>query len=100
MNASMAAPAALLLALAWLTLGYWLTLHRMGDDVVSARLDALSGEATGDVRRVPSADHYARFLTRNYSGDRGPCPQARTRYASLYDELVARLGDPLGGSHA
>ena len=91
---TLAAPDALALTLAWLALGYWLILHPVGDDV-GAQLDALQVPEVGS---EPAADRYARFSRRDYSGDRGPCPVARPRYASLYDEMVARTGlDPLGG---
>lgn len=88
----LALSAALIVALLWLALGYWLAFRDVGDDPGGA-LDAL---AVGAVSELAPADRYERFSRRDYSGDRGPCPQARPRFATLYDERVARLGDPLG----
>lgn len=89
---ALAAPAALAVALAWVSLAYWLRLHPVGDDV-AARLDALT--PSYDFRYLPAA---RQSQERDYSGDRGQYPQDRPRYPTLYDEIVARLGlDPLSG---
>lgn len=87
----MAIVALLMLSLAWIALGYWVEFTSVGD-APGAALDALA--PTIDFSNLPPADR----PDRDYSGDRGPCPQPRPRFASLYDELVARFGvDPLGG---
>lgn len=100
----LAAAAALLVALCWVGLAYWLQWRSVGDEV-GARLDAL-----GSALRPLGAptDRYERRAERDYSGDRGVVPTgpppATTRWGGVvvprwtdfYAELVDRLGDPLG----
>lgn len=102
----LAVAAALLVALLWLALGYWLQFRVVGDDV-GARLDAL---AVGHVTEAAPADRYDRFERRDYSGDRGTMPAGKPpavrrfndaivvpRWLDFYAETAARLGlDPLG----
>lgn len=84
---------AVLLALTLMALlfGYAFRVTAVGDEV-GTRLDELAADGTGITASVKSADRYARFEHRDYSGERGPTPTLAPRYATIYDEVCARLG--------
>lgn len=90
----LAVAAALVIALGWVCVAYADKILGVGDEV-GARLDAM---AVAEVGTVPAADRYARFERRDYDHERGPAPVAKPRYPTLYDELCARLGNPLGNA--
>lgn len=105
----LATATALVVALMWLALAFWLRLRPVGDDL-AGRLDELAEAGIGDVTRATPVDRYARFSSRDYSSDRGVVPTGPPpvtarwgalvvpRWTDFYAELVERLGtDPLGG---